>query len=172
MESADCSTCLPSSRPNLLECALSRGLLRPPAQELGSVAETSLGKVIVGDLAHHLWLQRFPLPAALRAPAAGPPGRASGKTAAAAQRFHDLLQLTPLFGGEARSKAYVIQFPLLVVQAEQQRAHGAAFGGISKASHHAIGAANALDLDHGGALAGGIRGVQALCDHAVEAGPG
>ena len=64
----------------------------------------------------------------------------------------------------------MVQEALRVVQAQQQRAHLVAVALVSKASDHAIGGPQALDLDHR-ALAAEIFAVEALRDHPVPPVP-
>src|SRR3954452_2325734 len=52
-------------------CALARGLVGAPADELGPVAETIAGDVVVAHLDDELGLERRPLAAAFGGPAAG-----------------------------------------------------------------------------------------------------
>ena len=75
-----------------------------------------------------------------------------------------------LLGSEAGSKPDVIEQALLVLEAEQQRAHFPALFGITKAAQYAVSGANALDLDHGGAVAGMVRLIDKLGYHSILAG--
>ena len=67
----------------LLEGALARRLVRPPAHDLRPVAEAIAGDVIVAYLHHQFRLQRRPFGRTLGAPAAGASGRIAGETGAA-----------------------------------------------------------------------------------------
>src|SRR5689334_10826548 len=71
----------------LLYCALLGIFFRPPAQESGSVAKTSSGKVIELHFGNESWFQRLPFRGALGAPSAGAAGGASGE----ARRLDHLL---------------------------------------------------------------------------------
>ena len=69
-----------SSRPHLLEGALGGLLLRPPAQELGAVAEAAAGEVVVAHLADQRGPQGLPFRGAPLGPAAGAARRLAGET--------------------------------------------------------------------------------------------
>src|SRR6185436_13782622 len=79
--------------------------------------------------------------------------------------------LLPAYHRERRRDAHVVQVALVVVEAEQERAEQRALALLveAEACHHALGGALVLDLEHG-ALAGLVRLLGALGDHAVEAG--
>src|SRR5581483_6143556 len=75
-------------RADLVEGALRGHLVRAPAQELGSVAESALREVIVGNFADQFGSQRLPFSGAFRGPATGAAGSASGKPGRALQSFN------------------------------------------------------------------------------------
>ena len=104
--------------------------------------------VVVSDLDHQLRLERLPFAAALRAPAAGPARRLAGETWRGPQSAKLSSQRRPLVIGDRRGKADVVQQAPRVVEAQQQGADFRPAAQISKASNHAIGGPQALDLDH------------------------
>ena len=86
-----------------------------------------------------------------------------------AQRLELFDQLLALLHRERRGHADVMQPSLVVEQSEQQRADDVGFLLVpAKTGDHAVGGARVLDLEHR-ALAGLIRRVLRLRDHAVEA---
>src|SRR5687767_4481529 len=68
--------------PDLLEGALARGLVGPPADQPGPVPEAVAGDLVVADLDHQFGRQRDPFAGALGAPAAGAAGRVAGEALA------------------------------------------------------------------------------------------
>src|SRR5687767_6567326 len=60
----------------LVVAAVPRRLVRPPAHEVGGVAEAGALHVIEGHLAHPLGPERLPAQVLAAAPAAGRPGHA------------------------------------------------------------------------------------------------
>src|SRR5438477_67939 len=123
--------------------------------------------VAVLNLPSQLWLQRDPLCRALAGPAARSARRAAGESCAAAQGLHDFFELHALLSAEAGGKPDMVEFSGAVVEAQQQRANVMAFAAVAKASDHAIGGAQALDLDHGRAFAGAISATCQLGHHAI-----
>src|SRR5215216_4719941 len=65
--------------PELIEAALPRRLVGPPAQDGGAVAEAFAAEMIVANLDHEFWLQRTPLRRSLRRPSARPARRVAGE---------------------------------------------------------------------------------------------
>src|SRR5690348_18388469 len=74
---------------HLLERALARRLVGPPAQELRAVTKAIAGKMVVADFDHKLRLERLPFGRALRRPAA----RATRRIAGESRRRDQLLEL-------------------------------------------------------------------------------
>ena len=72
-------------------------------------------------------------------------------------------------GGEAGGHPDVVQRAVVVVEAEQQRAHAVAALVGAVAGDHAVGGALVLHLQQG-ALVGHVRAVEVLGHHPVEAG--
>src|SRR5271163_1693978 len=65
---------------DLVDRALSRQLVWPPAEKLSSVAESIAGHMIVSDLNDQLRPEGLPLAAALGAPTAAPAWRSAAET--------------------------------------------------------------------------------------------
>src|SRR6478672_7661375 len=86
-------------------------------------------------------------------------------------RFEKFHELPALGGGEARADANVLESPVVVEEAEEQRAERDALSVLvpAEACHHAITLALVLHLEHD-ALVRLVRSVLALRDHAVEPG--
>ncbi len=61
----------------------------------------------------------------------------------------------------------MVEPALVVIEAEQKRAHPLASLFVAETADHAVGGAQAFDLEHG-PLARGVGVVQLLGDHAVE----
>ena len=95
-------------------------------------------------------------------------GSPSPDLVALAQRFEVGKQLHPVLGGERRCTTDHLQFTVVAVQTEQDRADTFAALVDAVADGHAVGVAGMLDLDHL-ALARQVRPVEPLGDHAVEA---
>src|SRR3954470_8610793 len=69
----------------LIEFALPRRLVGPPAQDGGAVAEAFAAEMIVANLDHEFWLQRTPLCRSLGRPSARPAPGLSGEPGRRAQ---------------------------------------------------------------------------------------
>ena len=69
-------TAMPAKCPRaaIARTCTARGLVRPPAHELGAMAETVARNVVVAHLHHQFWSQRLPFRRPCRAPPARPPG--------------------------------------------------------------------------------------------------
>src|ERR1041385_973338 len=157
----------------LVQRALTRRLVGAPAQDGGAVAETLAAEMVVADFHHQLRLQWAPLRGALGRPAARAARRVAGEAWLADQRFELCSQRQLLLALDCGSEADMMQQPPIIVQTEQQRAdHLLArklVGRVAKAANDAIGAAKFLDLLHAVAVAGLIRQVETLGDHAAGA---
>ena len=146
------------------------------------MAEAIALQVVVLHLADALGPQRLPRQVLARAPAAlrarharrvvggaGPVAPGMVLQRVLAQRRQFVSQLPAHRHREGRGDADVLQHAGVVVQAQQQRAHGILAVAVpAKARHHAIGGARVLDLEHR-ALAGLVGRVLGLGDHAVQA---
>src|SRR3981189_466809 len=71
----------------LIEGALLRRLVRPPAQDGCAMAKPLAAEVIVADLNDQFWLERAPLCRALRRPSARPARRVAGEAGLCDQRL-------------------------------------------------------------------------------------
>src|SRR5262249_696516 len=125
----------------LLEGALPRRLVGAEADGLGAVAKAIAGRMIVAHFDDDLWFDRFPLAAALGAPAARAPRRLAGET----RRFHERLeflgQRRALCVRNGRGEADMVELALVVVETEQEGADLVAARGVAEAADHAIGGA-------------------------------
>src|SRR4029077_8863264 len=65
---------------DLIERALPRRLVRPPAYEARAVTEAAAREMVVADLDHELRLERLPLAGALGRPAARTARRVAGES--------------------------------------------------------------------------------------------
>src|SRR6187551_485592 len=87
-------------------------LVRPPPQEFRAVAESPAGEVVVLHFDDELRIERFPLAAALRAPAARPARCPASEPAALARRLFQLLdpgrEVFALLRGERGTEADVV----------------------------------------------------------------
>ena len=73
--------------PKLIEGALSRRLVGPPALDGGAVAEALAAEMIVANFDHEFWFQRTPLRRSLGRPSARPARRIAGEAGRRDQRF-------------------------------------------------------------------------------------
>src|SRR6185369_10532344 len=73
--------------PELIELALSRRLVGPPAQDGGAVPKALAAEMIVANLDHEFWLQRTPFCRTLGRPPARPARRIAGEAGRRDQRF-------------------------------------------------------------------------------------
>src|SRR3546814_11662834 len=92
-------------RLELLHPALSRRLVRAPAQQAGSVPESIARDLVVGHFDDELRLQRLPLAASLGAPAAGAAGRTAREAGRRDQRLESLRQLRSIGAGNGGGEA-------------------------------------------------------------------
>src|SRR3954470_24338122 len=143
----------------LLQGTLLRRLIGPPAQDRGAVTKAFTGEMIVGDLDHELRLQRTPLCRAFGRPAARAAWCVAGKAFLGDQRHELRGQRRLLVFLDCRGEADMVQQPLVVIAAEQQRAYPlfavvAFIGSVAEAADDAVGAAEVLDLLHALAIAG------------------
>src|SRR5215467_11467059 len=154
----------------------------PPADELGGVPEPPALHVVVAHLDHPLRAQRDERQVLARVPAAdlglarraddalrpGPVPRVPLERGD--QGLHLGEQLPPLRHRERADHAYAGQLVLGGVQAEQQRADRLVAGLVRAVpSHHAVGGALVLDLEHD-PLVRLVPAVQRLGDEPVQPG--
>src|ERR671925_398545 len=151
-----------TSLPQLRDLALPRLLVRPPSEELRSVADSAAGDVVEGHLAHELRAQALPDQLLLRLPAA----RLARAALVRAVGLEQLEQLALLLRPEARRVPHDVELAV-VVHAEDQRAHRVRLLAEPERRHHRIGRPDALDLQHAGALARPVRRVSLLGDHTL-----
>src|SRR5439155_8650223 len=117
------------SRGDLVEAALLRLLVDAPPEESCRVAEPlPRTELVVSDLTHEHGLDRDPFGVLASRPAAQPTGHAAAVLTGpllwrlCLQRLQLGDELLALAGVERRRVTHVVQRPLLVVQAEEQRA--------------------------------------------------
>src|SRR5262249_22828007 len=80
-------------------------------------------------------------------------GRVAGEAGRLDQALELLRQRLAFARADAGRKSDVMQQAVVVIESEQQRAHGLAVRAVAEAADYAIGAAIVLDLLHGSALA-------------------
>src|SRR5215218_858691 len=146
------------------EAVLGRFVL-PPAQELGAVADAAARDVVEGHLADELGAEALPDELLLGLPAA----RLAGAPLVGAVRLEQLEQLALLSRPEAGGVTDDVELPVVVVHAEDERAHGARLLAEAERGHHRVRGAHALHLDHPGALAGTVGRGPLLRDHTLGA---
>src|SRR3954453_14903385 len=165
----------------LLVAAILRLFVEAPAHESRAVTEPRALHVVVRDLHHALRPQRLPAQVLAAIPAAARAGHAlirlrfrpvAPRMIAQridAQRRELFDQLLALRRGERRRHADVLQAPVIVVEAEEERADHRAGTVLvpAEAGDDAIGGARMFDLDHR-PLARAVRRVEALRHHAVQ----
>src|SRR5262249_23299618 len=152
---------------DLIHRALLGRLVRAPAQQARAVAKTPAAEVIEGDFDHQLGGERLPFAGALGRPAARPARRVAGEAGRLDQALELLRQRVAFTRADAGRKSDVMQQSVVVIEPEQQRAHGLAVRAVAEAADHAIGAAIVLDLLYGGALARPVCAVALFGDDAV-----
>src|SRR5439155_17357521 len=99
--------------------ALARVLVRPPSQEFCAVPEASTREVVVLHLADQLVLERMPFGRALGRPATRASRCVTSKTRRALERQQNFLEVFSLVPRKAGAEPDVIQFSLIVKEAEQ-----------------------------------------------------
>src|SRR4029077_16363923 len=141
--------------------------VRPPAQQARTVTEAPAREMVVANLDHELRLERLPLAGALRRPAARTTRRVAGESRGRDQNLQFFGERRLVLALDRGGEADVMQQPVLIVEAKQQRADkGAAFV-VAKAADHAVGAAVVLDLLHAAAVARAVRKIAPFGDDAV-----
>src|SRR5262245_14634586 len=174
----------------LVVAAVRGGLVGAPALEGGRVADAVALEMVVRDLDHTLEAEGLPrqvlaavpprrgtrqaLARGIRGAEVGPLGPFAPGVAVErvlAQRLELLGERLPTVPGERRGDADVVQLPAIVEQPEQQRPDMRPLPVLvpPEAGDRAVGGALVLDLEHR-ALAGLVRPLEPLRDHAVEAG--
>src|SRR5262249_1482502 len=153
---------------HLAQRALSRRLVRAPAQKARAVAEAIAAEMVVTDLDHELGSERLPFGRAFRRPAAGTARRLPGESWRRDEALELLGQRLAFRGFDVRGEADVMQQTGLVVEAEQERADDVRAFAVAEAPDDAIGAAEILDLLHRRAVGGPVLDVATLGDTAVQ----
>src|SRR5207244_2320993 len=118
------------------------------ADQPRAVAEAPGGDLVVADLDDQLGPERLPFGRSRRAPAAGTAGRVASEAGRLDQRLESRRQCRAIDGGDAGGEADMVEQPLVVVEAKEQRADLAGLARVAEATHDAVGGAAALDLDH------------------------
>src|SRR5258708_5572656 len=143
-------------RLQLGEIAILGVLVGAPAQEPGGVPEAAVLELLEADLADQLGPDLGPVEVLGPGPPAGRAGGAALAEAVASNQWLELFQdLHALLRRERRGVAGMGKDTLVVVQAEQQRAHPASGGVGAVAPDDPVGRPGLLDLDHG-PLPGGV----------------
>ncbi len=162
-----------SSGLELFERAALRVAVGAPADHGRRVAEPAALQALVADLADELRLERDPLRVAAAAPAARSARAAAlAEARTADERFQRLAELAPFLRAERGGVADVLERALAVVEAQEEAAHPIALALQAISTHHAIGRAVVLHLDHHAlalhvALLGAL-GDDAVLSHAVD----
>jgi hypothetical protein len=105
---------------DLLEGALSGGLIGAPAQKHGAMPEAIAGDLIVAHFDDHLRPQWLPFGGALGVPSARTSRCRTGEAGRQDQPLQPLCQRLPIEMMECRGKADVIEPALIVIEPEQQ----------------------------------------------------
>src|SRR5262245_1686603 len=154
-------------RLDLLEGALLGVLVGAKADELRPVTEAVAGDMIVAHLDDELRFDRLPFSAPFGAPTARTARGFAGETRRGYERFEFPGQRRPLRIGDGGGETHMVEPAVFVVEPEQQRADKVASALVAEAAHHAIGGAQAFDLEHV-ALAREVGPVASLGDDAVK----
>src|ERR1041384_7289743 len=101
------------------------------------MTKPSAADVVVADFYHELRLQRLPFGRALGAPAARPRGSIAGEPRCPNERCQLLGQRGTLLSRDRGGKAYMIELALIVIEAQQPRAHDLTASAITKATDDA-----------------------------------
>src|SRR3546814_3858607 len=125
-------------RLELLHPALSRRLVRAPAQQAGSVPESIARDLVVGHFDDELRLQRLPLAASLGAPAAGAAGRTAREAGRRDQRLASLRQLRPIGAGSGGGDADMVELALGIIKTQEQPPDLPALRGVAEAADNAV----------------------------------
>jgi hypothetical protein len=105
----------------LIECALSWRLIRPPTYEVGAVPEPVAGHMIITDLDHQLWPQRLLFGRPFHTPGAGPARGITREARWGDQLFQSLGEDWLLSLRERRRESDMMEKPVLVVEPEGER---------------------------------------------------
>ena len=117
------------------------------------MADPLPGDVVESHLANELGPQSLPYEFLVGLPAA----RLTGSALVGAIRLQQLDQLPLLARLEAGGVSHHVQLAIVAVQAQDERADRALLLAEAEGGHHRIRRADALDLDHPGALARQVR---------------
>src|SRR5579872_2427004 len=102
------------------------------------MAEALVGDVIERHFDDELGHEGFPLVRPLRAPATWSSGRSSGKTRWLDQRFELGHERLALVCGKSGREPDVMEQPVAIVQAEQERTDHFSCAGVTETAHNAI----------------------------------
>ena len=94
---------------DLIHGALTRRFVGAPAKNFCAVSKSSTGKMVVGDLDNDFWIERFPFPSALRAPATWAARRIAGESRCFTQPLEFFCQRTPFACFESGSESDVMK---------------------------------------------------------------
>ena len=103
---------------DLLEGALARRLVGPPAQETGPVAKPAAADMVIANLDDQFEPQRLPFSGALGAPATGASRRVAGKARCPDERFELFGQRLAVEIVQCGGKPDIIELAFAVVEAE------------------------------------------------------
>ncbi len=104
----------------LIHPALSRGLIRAPAQEPGAMTESASCDGVKGDFDNQFRTERLPGCRAFGTPATWSTGGVSSEAGRLNQCLEFGQKSPALFGLKARAEAHVVEQPRRVVQAQKQ----------------------------------------------------
>src|SRR5690606_28523487 len=124
----------PSRAPELVEGALARRLVRPPAPKGRAVPEPVARNLIVAHFRDQRMSERFPLACALCRPAARATRRTAGEARRAFEFLEFLRECRPFGVWNRRRKTDVMKFALPVEEPEQKRTDEMALLAVAKSA--------------------------------------
>ena len=122
----------------LVEGALPRRLVRPPAQKACAMAEAAAGDMVIADLDDQLRPQGLPFARAFGAPSAGTTWCIAGKTGRLDQPLELLGQPRAVEIVQRSGKADMVELARVIVETEQKRADEASLALVAELADDAI----------------------------------
>ena len=156
----------------LIHLTLLRRFVRSPAEQLGAMAKTIAGHMIVANFDNEFRLERLPDIFLSLVPTARSPRGGAGEAGRGDESFEFFRQRRAVGGGDARGESDVVQQTHRVVETKEQRTDGLFAFAVTKSADDAIGGAEAFDLLHPVAFAGAVVEIASFRDDAVQSGRG